>query len=37
MGLGSAAALLIGLSLAGKIEPMDIPAKYKATYVRTAG
>jgi hypothetical protein len=34
MGLGTAASLLIGLSLAGHIEPVDIPAKYKATYAR---
>jgi succinate dehydrogenase/fumarate reductase cytochrome b subunit len=30
--LGSAVSALIVLSLAGKLQPLDVPAKYKATY-----
>ncbi len=32
---GATVALLIVLSLAGKLRPVDIPAKYKATYATT--
>jgi succinate dehydrogenase/fumarate reductase cytochrome b subunit len=32
--IGAVVSLLIGLSLAGHIAPVDIPAKYKATYAR---
>jgi|SRR5690242_9211461 succinate dehydrogenase/fumarate reductase cytochrome b subunit len=37
MSVGAVVSLLIGLSLAGHIVPVDIPAKYRATYARTAG
>jgi len=37
VGAGAAISLVIGLSLAGYLERVDIPAKYKATYGRTAG
>jgi hypothetical protein len=32
MAVGSVIALLIVLSLAGLLRPVDVPAKYKATY-----
>jgi succinate dehydrogenase/fumarate reductase cytochrome b subunit len=32
MLVGGAVSLLIVLSLAGKLQPVDVPAKYKATY-----
>jgi succinate dehydrogenase/fumarate reductase cytochrome b subunit len=34
VGAGAATALLIVLSLAGMLQPVDVPAKYKATYAR---
>lgn len=34
MLVGGAVALLIVLSLAGKLQPVEVPAKYKATYAR---
>jgi succinate dehydrogenase/fumarate reductase cytochrome b subunit len=34
MLVGSVIALLIVLSLAGMIQPVDVPAQYKATYAR---
>ena len=37
MLVGGAASLLIVLSLAGKLQPVDVPAKYKATYARQDG
>jgi hypothetical protein len=30
--VGGAVSLLIVLSLAGKLQPFGVPAKYKATY-----
>ena len=35
--LGSAASSVIVLSLAGKLQPLEIPAKYKATYTKDGG
>jgi hypothetical protein len=32
---GAVTALLIVLSLAGMLQPLDVPAKYKATYARS--
>jgi hypothetical protein len=32
---GAVTALLIVLSLAGMLQPLDVPAKYKATYTRS--
>lgn len=37
MALGSAVSLVIVLSLAGKLQPVEVPAEYKATYVREDG
>lgn len=34
MIVGSAVSLLLVLSLAGKLQPVEVPAKYKATYTR---
>jgi len=35
--VGAVVSLLIVLSLAGKIQPVDVPEKYKATYTRQDG
>lgn len=35
--LGGVISLLIVLSLAGMLQPVEVPAKYKATYAPTAG
>ena len=37
MLVGSVVSLLIVLSLAGKLQPVEVPAKYKATYERQGG
>lgn len=37
MLVGGAVSLLIVLSLAGKLQPVEVPAKYKATYARQNG
>ena len=37
MVVGGAVSLLIVLSLAGKLQPVEVPAKYKATYARRDG
>ena len=37
MLMGGTLSLLIVLSLAGKLEPVEVPAKYKVTYGRTGG
>lgn len=34
MAIGSIVSLLIVLSLAGKLQPVEVPAKYKATYAK---
>jgi succinate dehydrogenase/fumarate reductase cytochrome b subunit len=34
--LGGAASAVIVLSLAGRLQPVEIPAKYKATYAKSA-
>lgn len=36
VSVGGAVSLLIVLSLAGMLQPVDIPAKYKATYAGTS-
>lgn len=35
--VGGAVSLLIVLSLAGRLQPVEVPAKYKATYARQDG
>ena len=37
MLVGGVVSLLIVLSLAGKLQPFEVPAKYKATYARQDG
>ncbi len=37
MLVGSGVSLLIVLSLAGKLQPVEVPSKYKATYVHQDG
>jgi succinate dehydrogenase/fumarate reductase cytochrome b subunit len=37
MLIGACTALLIVMSLAGKLQPVDVPAKYKATYAHHDG
>ena len=37
MVVGGAISLLLVLSLAGKLQPVEVPAKYKATYARQDG
>ena len=37
MLVGGVLSLLIVLSLAGKLQPVEVPAKYKATYARQDG
>jgi succinate dehydrogenase/fumarate reductase cytochrome b subunit len=37
MVVGGIVSMLIVLSLAGKLQPVDVPAKYKATYIRYGG
>lgn len=37
MLVGGAVSLIIVLSLAGKLQPVEVPAKYKATYARQDG
>ena len=37
MLVGGAVSLLIVLSLAGRLQPVEVPAKYKATYARQDG
>ena len=37
MLVGGVVSLLIVLSLAGMLQPVEVPAKYKATYARTDG
>jgi succinate dehydrogenase/fumarate reductase cytochrome b subunit len=37
MVVGGAVSLLLVLSLSGKLQPVEVPAKYKATYARQDG
>jgi hypothetical protein len=37
MLVGGVVGLLIVLSLAGKLQPVEIPAEYKATYANQDG